>query len=153
KPFSGQIAVITGGAGGLGFALARHLARAGASVAILDVDARRTKARAASLRGALGLTTDVTDEPSCARAVDAILARWKRIDILVNAVGITGRTGVKSHEVDPEDFDRVMAVNVRSCFITSRCLLPVMLRQKYGRILHVASIAGKEGNAGMVAYS
>lgn len=154
KPLSEQVAVITGGAGGLGCALAAELARAGVRIALFDIDAKRVAASAASLPGqALGLTVDVTDPENCARATQQVMDRWGRVDILVNAVGITGKTGVKSHEVELEDFDRVMTVNVRSCLITSRLVLPIMLRQNYGRIMHVASIAGKEGNAGMVAYS
>lgn len=149
-----QVAVIVGGAGGLGRALGAELVRHGVRVVLLDLDAQRAQEVAAELAGGtVGLGADATDLASCAKVFAEITTRWGRIDILVNAAGITGRTGVPSHEVDLEDFDRVMAVNVRSCLVTSRLVLPFMLRQGYGRILHVASIAGKEGNAGMVAYS
>lgn len=151
---SEQVAIITGGAGGLGYALATHLARTGVHVALLDIDPVQVRDKAAALPGAaLGVAADVTDREVCARAVRLVLDRWNRIDILVNAAGITGKTGIKSHEVELADFDRVMAVNLRSCLVTSQLVLPVMLKQNYGRVLHVASIAGKEGNAGMVAYS
>ena len=76
-----------------------------------------------------------------------------RIDILVNSAGITGETNIKSHEVNTENLRRVFEVNFMACFFTSREIIPWMLRQNYGRILHIASIAGKEGNAGMLAYS
>ncbi|MDB6093477.1 MAG: short-chain dehydrogenase/reductase [Verrucomicrobia bacterium] len=152
--FPDQVAVITGGAGGLGYALGVHLARLGVRVALLDIDAGKAVAKAATLpSNALGVGADVTDHDACARAVAEITTRCGRIDIWVNAAGITGKTALKSHEVDLADFDRVMAINVRSCLVTTRLVLPVMLKQNYGRVLHVASIAGKEGNAGMVAYS
>ncbi|MBL9216265.1 MAG: SDR family oxidoreductase [Opitutaceae bacterium] len=151
---SKQVAIITGGAGGLGRALCAHLVKAGIRVAVLDLDLAKAQAAAASLGGeAMAVAADVTERAPCAAAVQAVQARWGRIDILVNAAGITGKTNLKSHEVDLADFDRVIAVNLRSCLVMSQLVLPVMLAQRYGRILHVASIAGKEGNAGMVAYS
>jgi 3-oxoacyl-[acyl-carrier protein] reductase len=82
-----------------------------------------------------------------------IVAEFGRIDILVNSAGVTGRTGIKTHEVEFDNFKFVFDVNVNGCFLTSRAVLPVMVSQGYGRILHIASIAGKEGNAGMLAYS
>ena len=83
----------------------------------------------------------------------AIAPEFGRIDLLVNCAGITGKTNLKSHEVDILDFDRVLGLNVRGTFLTCRAVLPLMLGRNYGRILNVASIAGKEGNAGMVSYS
>jgi 2-dehydro-3-deoxy-L-rhamnonate dehydrogenase (NAD+) len=79
--------------------------------------------------------------------------RWGELDGLVNCAGITGRTSIKSHEVDLADFDRVYAINLKGALIASQAVLPHMLARNYGRILHIASIAGKEGNAGMAAYS
>ena len=76
-----------------------------------------------------------------------------RIDGLVNCAGITGNTNIKAHDVDPADFDRVLGINLRGAFMLSKHVLPHMVAQKYGRLLHIASIAGKEGNAGMTAYS
>jgi 3-oxoacyl-[acyl-carrier protein] reductase len=76
-----------------------------------------------------------------------------RIDALVNCAGITGNTNIKAHDVDPADFDRVLGINLRGAFMLSKHVLPHMVAQKYGRLLHIASIAGKEGNAGMTAYS
>lgn len=96
---------------------------------------------------------DTCDVSSVSRAVRAITDEFQRIDVLVNCAGITGKTGLKSHEVSVEDFDRVLAVNIRGSFLTCQAVLPHMLRQNHGRILNIASIAGKEGNAGMVAYS
>lgn len=154
KSFPGQVAVITGGAGGLGLALAERLVETGVRVAVFDLDLTRLAAfQQRHPDDVMGVSANVTDETSAGAAVQDVIHRWGRIDILVNAVGITGRTGIKSHEVDLADFDRVMTVNVRSCLVTTRLIIPLMLAQNYGRVLHVASIAGKEGNAGMVAYS
>ena len=149
-----QVAVIAGGAGGLGRALGAELARQGVQVILVDLDGPRAGKAAAAIAGrAEGMAMDATDHDSCARVVQSIVDRWGRIDIFVNAAGITGKTGIPSHQVELADFDRVMAINVRSCLVTTRLVVPVMLKRGYGRILHVASIAGKEGNAGMVAYS
>jgi 3-oxoacyl-[acyl-carrier protein] reductase len=86
-------------------------------------------------------------------AVGEVLRERGRVDILVNSAGVTGKTNVPSQDVAAEDFDFVLRVNVRGPFLTSKHVLPSMLKRGYGRILHIASIAGKEGNAGMVAYS
>lgn len=151
---SEQVAVIAGGAGGLGRALGAELARQGVQVVLVDLDGPRAGKAAASISDrTVGLAMDATDHDSCARVVQEIVDRWGRIDIFVNAAGITGKTGIPSHQVELADFDRVMAINVRSCLVTTRLVVPVMLKRGYGRVLHVASIAGKEGNAGMVAYS
>jgi NAD(P)-dependent dehydrogenase (short-subunit alcohol dehydrogenase family) len=87
------------------------------------------------------------------KCVTQIGQRFGRIDILVNSAGVTGRTNVKSHEVELADFRWVFEVNVVGSFLTSRSVLPWMLERNYGRILHIASVSGKEGNAGMLAYS
>lgn len=149
-----QTAIVTGGADGLGFALAKRLASSGIHVAVLDID--ETKVRSAREQlGAFGrgFTVDVTNPDSVESAAAAFAGEFGRIDILVNCAGITGKTNLKSHEVTLADFDRVFDVNVRGSFIASRAVLPHMLKRGYGRVLHVASIAGKEGNAGMLAYS
>ena len=85
--------------------------------------------------------------------MDQIGERFGRIDILVNSAGITGQTNIKSHSVSTEDLRRVFEVNFMASFFTTRAVLPWMLKRNYGRILHIASVAGKEGNAGMLAYS
>jgi NAD(P)-dependent dehydrogenase (short-subunit alcohol dehydrogenase family) len=150
----GQVAIITGGANGLGFALAQRLTGQGVCVAILDrIEERLEKAKKALGSTCLTYVLDVTNAADVHRAVGEILAATVRIDILVNAAGITGKTNIKSHEVDLADFDQVMNVNVKGSLITAQAVLPTMLERNYGRILHVASISGKEGNAGMLAYS
>lgn len=152
--WSGQTAIITGGAAGLGLALAHRLYGYGVNVTILD-RSREALDRAISElgSGSTGCLADVASPEAVRSAVADVLARTGRVDILVNCAGIVGTTNIKSHEVDLADFDRVMSVNVRGSLLTAQAVLPSMLERGYGRILHVASIAGKEGNAGMLAYS
>jgi NAD(P)-dependent dehydrogenase (short-subunit alcohol dehydrogenase family) len=149
-----QTAVITGGADGLGLALAKRLAGRGVKVAVFDVN----PAKLAGLGGTLGesslaLEVDVSNPDAVHQAVSEVVSKTGRVDILANCAGITGRTNLKSHEVDLADFDRVFAINVRASLVTFQAVVPHMLQQGYGRVLHIASIAGKEGNAGMLAYS
>ncbi|MCF3649883.1 SDR family NAD(P)-dependent oxidoreductase [Synoicihabitans lomoniglobus] len=149
-----QTAFITGGANGIGFAAAQHLTTLGVTVAVVDVQADAAERAAAALgEHAFAVPADVTDLASVEAAVATITARSRGVDILINCAGITGRTGIKSHEVEPADFERVWRINTLGSFHTARAVLPGMLARGYGRILHVASIAGKDGNAGMLAYS
>ena len=99
------------------------------------------------------VTLDIGEPDAVRAALRKAREQWGSIDIAVNCVGVTGETGKRSHEVDLADFQNVVAVNLSAAFIFSQHVLPIMLEQSYGRMLHVASIAGKEGNAGMVAYS
>ena len=146
--FTGQVAVVTGAASGLGSAIARKLHDEGAQVALLDLhQASRIGDRASAY------TVDLTSETNVANVINQIAETFGRIDILVNSAGITGQTNIKTHEVTTEDLRRVFEVNFMASFFTSRAVLPWMLKQNYGRILHIASVAGKEGNAGMLAYS
>jgi NAD(P)-dependent dehydrogenase (short-subunit alcohol dehydrogenase family) len=96
---------------------------------------------------------DITREDMVKSAIEKVAERFGRIDLLINSAGITGKTNIKSHEVATEDLLSVFNVNFMGSYFTSKYALPVMLRHNYGRILHIASIAGKEGNAGMLAYS
>lgn len=153
-PWNQQTAIISGGADGLGCALALRLSALGVRVAVLDLDAAKLEAARSVLgSGAMTFECDVTSAEAVKAAVAEVLAATGRIDVLVNCAGMTGRTNIKSHEVDLCDFDRVMALNVRASLITFQAVLPAMLAQNYGRVLHIASVAGKEGNAGMLAYS
>ncbi|HEY2329021.1 MAG TPA: SDR family NAD(P)-dependent oxidoreductase [Verrucomicrobiae bacterium] len=154
KRFQDQVAIITGGADGLGLALAGRLAGEGAFVAVFDfVEEKLQHARAALGSAGADFKVDVTDPAAVRPAVEQLIAQRSRVDILVNCAGLTGRTGIKSHEVMLDDFDRVMNVNVRGSFIMFQSVISHMLARNYGRVLHIASISGKEGNAGMLAYS
>jgi NAD(P)-dependent dehydrogenase (short-subunit alcohol dehydrogenase family) len=143
--WKGQVAIITGGSAGLGKALSERLTSHGVQVIIFDATPGGDTQHQYQV--------DVTRADAVESAVEAVAVKHGRLDILVNCAGITGKTNIKSHEVALEDFDRVMAVNVRGCLNTFRAVAPHMLQQNYGRVLHIASIAGKEGNAGMLAYS
>ena len=155
KPaWSEQVAVISGGADGLGLAVARRLSAQGVRLVLLDFNTDAlTRAKAELGASTITACVDVTDHAAVRKAIDAAAAQTGRIDILVNCAGITGQTNIKSHEVDPSDFDRVMRVNVNGCLNTFQAVLPHMLKHDYGRVLHFASVSGKEGNAGMLAYS
>lgn len=154
KRFSGQTAVVTGGTSGLGLAIARRLRAEGAFVVVFDVNEPAGVEVAAEF-GADGtfVTVDVTDENEVRNALAQVVDQRGRIDVLVNCAGITGQTNIKTHEVSAEDFERVLKVNLHGSFLTAKHTLPAMLKKNYGRILHIASIAGKDGNAGMLAYS
>lgn len=152
--FSGQTAVITGGLSGLGLAITRRLMAEGAFVAVVEVKTSGDQALRQEIEtSGVCLGADVSDEGQVEAAIEWVVKTRGQIDVLVNSAGITGKTNLKSHEVAADDFDSVMRVNVRGSFLTAKHVLPVMLQRKYGRILHIASIAGKDGNAGMVAYS
>ena len=152
--FKDQVAVVTGAASGLGLAIAGKLSDAGATVGLLDLNRAALDAAAASIGSrAVPLTVDLTDADQVQQTIGGLAERFGRIDILVNSAGVTGQTNLKSHQVELSDLRFVFDVNFVASFLTARAVLPWMLRQNYGRILHIASIAGKEGNAGMLAYS
>lgn len=155
--FAGRTVVVVGAASGIGRSCAVHLGSLGATVPCLDLDLAGAEETAAEIRdggaGAWAASVDVTEAPSAAEAMAAAIDSAGRIDGLLNTAGITGATNLSTHEVDPEDFDRVYRVNLRGALLTTQAVLPHMLEHGYGRILHIASIAGKEGNAGMAAYS
>jgi len=154
KILEGQVAIVTGAATGLGLAVAKNLGEEGARVVMVDLDGHQLQQAAAPLPHTQHLfETDVTNEQMVADMVQSVADKYGRIDILVNCAGITGITGIKSHETDTANLRQVFAVNYFGSWFTSKYALPVMLKNNYGRVLHFASIAGKEGNAGMLAYS
>lgn len=152
---AGKVAVVTGGAQGIGRAVVERFIDSGASVAIWDRDralAEKT-ANALGVQGrARAIAVDVTKLAEVERARDETLAAFQRIDILVNNAGIAG-PNVKTWEYPPEAWAEVMAVNLDSQFFCCRAIVPTMIAQNYGRIVNVASIAGKEGNPNAPAYS
>ncbi len=149
--------VVVGAASGIGRAVSEFIAAQGPSIACLDRDlagAEETAARIGKAGGtASAFHVDVTDKKSVNSVVDAVVSRHGAIDALVNCAGVAGKTNIKAHEVSLDDFDSVYRINLLGALIVSQAVLPLMLARRYGRILHVASIAGKEGNAGMAAYS
>jgi NAD(P)-dependent dehydrogenase (short-subunit alcohol dehydrogenase family) len=150
--FKDQIAIITGGADGLGLHIATRLVKEGARVWIVDRDEELGKAAAERL-GCEFEPMDVADETSVISAFKNILATAGRLDVMVNCAGIVGPNGVKIEDVPLSGFDQVQAVNVRGSFLTCREAVRHMGPRDYGRVLLLASIAGKEGNAGMSCYS
>ena len=150
-------AIVVGAGSGIGRAAAEFLAGEGVAVGCLDRDGAAAAETARRIEGSgaksIAVTGDVTDERTIAPAIDRIVAALGSLEALVNCAGITGKTNVKGHEVDLADFDAVYRINLRGALVAAQAVLPRMLAQNYGRILHVASIAGKEGNAGMAAYS
>jgi NAD(P)-dependent dehydrogenase (short-subunit alcohol dehydrogenase family) len=152
--FAGRHAVVTGGAAGIGLAIAKRLAAGGASLSRWARDAEQLDAARASLGEARVqcVLVDVGSEAAVNAARDTTLGASDKVDILVNSAGITGpNTTVCDYPV--ADWDQVMRINLRGPFLTCRALAPVMRANDYGRIVNIASIAGKEGNPNASAYS
>lgn len=154
--FVGQVCLVTGGAQGIGLGVAKRLASEGASTIIL-FDLGDCSEAVSSLEKlcphVLGVNVDVTKEEDVNCAVQNAIAECGKVSVVVQAAGVTGRTGIKSHEVEFADFKRVFEVNVNGTFLVAKAVLPSMLKEGYGRIVNIASISGKDGNAGMLAYS
>ncbi len=150
--FKNQTAIITGAASGLGLAIAKSLSAKGANLALIDKNIMPLAKLENKLPGAL-YEMDVTKENEVRQAIEKIGNDFGRIDVLINSAGITGVTNIKSHETLTDNVRHVFEVNFMGSYFTSKYTLPWMMKNKYGRILHIASIAGKEGNAGMLAYS
>eukprot|EP00466_Bigelowiella_natans_P012475 jgi/Bigna1/34749/e_gw1.6.99.1 len=151
-----QVAVVTGASRGIGKGIAERFGSEGAKVVIVDIqdgsDAVKVELKAKGIDASY-MKLDVTKESEVKTVFDKILEENKKIDILVQAAGIVGKTGIKTHEVQTENFDLVMSINLKGIFLCCKAVLPSMVKQKYGRIVNIASISGKEGNAGMLAYS
>lgn len=152
---NGRVAVITGGARGIGFAAAQRMLASGATVVLWDVDGVALDSAKAELSSNGTASTDVvelTDENNIAAAVKAVIARHGKIDILVNNAGITGGNA-KTWELTPEVWRRVIEVNLVAPYLVCHAVVPHMIEKGYGRIVNVASIAGKEGNPNASHYS
>ena len=148
---------VVGAASGIGRAAAVLMAGRGATVVCLDRDGEGARAAAGEIIAAGGKASsfaiDVTDRASQRAIWDEIIRDSGQLHSVVNCAGITGQTNLKAHEVDPDNFDLVYRINMLGALLVSQAVLPHMLSKNYGRILYIASIAGKEGNAGMTAYS
>ncbi len=150
-----RVAVVTGGARGIGRAAAERALRSGAAVALWDADTTRlqqTVTELAPLGRVSAVVVELSDQRSVQAAADATLAELGTIDILVNNAGITGGNA-PTWELDPDVWRRVLEVNLTGAFLTSRAIVPHMIARGYGRIVNVASIAGKEGNPNAAHYS
>jgi 3-oxoacyl-[acyl-carrier protein] reductase len=149
----GRMAVVTGGAQGFGRAITERFAASAARVAIWDRDlplAERTAAEVGAR--VVAIACDVADPASVAEACASTLRQLQRIDILVNNAGIAG-ANAKTWETDIEEWRKVMRINLDGPFICARAVVPAMIAQGYGRIVNIASVAGKEGNPNAAHYS
>ena len=160
---NGRVAVVTGGAQGIGHAICERLLQSGAQVVIWDIDAGQLDAACATLsalgpvngqvRGQVrGQLVELTDDGAVDAATAVTMAAHGRIDILVNNAGITGGNAT-TWEIDPAVWRRVLEVNLIAPYLTSRHVVPAMLKAGYGRIVNIASVAGKEGNPNASHYS
>jgi 2-dehydro-3-deoxy-L-rhamnonate dehydrogenase (NAD+) len=142
--FEGRVALVTGGASGIGAAAAERLRAGGARVAVFDLQQADG--------GVLSLTGDVSSSAAANEAVERVVSELGALDVLVNAAGIAGKS-LRTLEVSDDEWQRVFAVNADGTFWFCRAAVPVMVDRGYGRIVNVASIAGKEGNPMAAAYS
>jgi 2-dehydro-3-deoxy-L-rhamnonate dehydrogenase (NAD+) len=146
-----RVAAVTGAGQGIGEGIATRLHAAGARVAVLDVNEAAARQVAEGIEG-VGVKCDITSASSVKDAIATVRRELGPIDILVNNAGISGKTA-RLWELDEEDMDRVYAVNLRGTFLMCRAVITEMLERRYGRIVNMASIAGKEGNPTLVPYS
>jgi 3-oxoacyl-[acyl-carrier protein] reductase len=155
KALAGKVAIVTGGSRGIGLAIARLLAEDGASVVVSGRDAARLGAAVKELESlgasALAVVADASKREDVDRLVDATRERFGRIDVVVNNAGIT-RDQLLVRMKD-DDWDQVLDTNLRGVFLMTRAVGKVMMRQKSGRIINIASTAGAMGNPGQVNYS
>jgi len=155
--FKDKVVAITGGATGIGRSVARRIASEGGHVVLMDRDSKVLSETAAEFKRdnlkSSTRTMDVAESASVRDAFAWIGADFGRLDATINCAGITGPTAIKINEYPVDAFDRVYEVNLRGSFLVAQSSLQLMLKANYGRILLIASIAGKEGNAGMCAYS
>jgi 3-oxoacyl-[acyl-carrier protein] reductase len=151
-----QTAIVTGAARGIGLAIVRRLARDGFAVGLADLDREKAQHEAAALEAAgkpaLAIEVDVTRPESAEAMVEVAVTHWGRLDVLVNNAGIANRSA-PVHELGVEEWDRVIAVDLTGVFLCCRAAIRAMLPRGYGRIVNIASIAGKEGNPMLGPYS
>lgn len=151
----GRVAIITGGARGIGYAVAQRVLSSGGSVSLWDCDSARLAQASAELSASgkvSAVTIELTRDEEVQAALQDAVSRFGKIDILVNNAGITGGNGA-TWEIDPKIWRHVIEVNLIAPFLVARAVVPQMLSQGYGRVVNVASIAGKEGNPNASHYS
>ncbi len=157
KRFQNQVAVISGGADGLGKGIAELIASEGGSVALLDINENMLQktVKAFNEKGydTIGYPTDVSSDDAVSSAMAQAEETFGKIDIMVNCAGIVGPTSTKITEYSVEDYDKIYGVNLRGSFLMTKYAIKAMEKHNYGRILLISSMAGKEGNPGMAGYS
>jgi len=151
-----KTAIVTGAGKGLGWSIAERLARDGAHVVITDIDGKSAREKAHLIeqmnRQAMAIEMDVSRWSDVKAMVEKVVERFKRIDILINNAGILGPY-LPVTDYPEEDWDRVIEVNLKGTFLCCKAVLPVMKAQSYGKVVNLASVAGKDGNANMSAYA
>ncbi len=150
--FSGRNAIVTGGASGLGFLTAQRIQQEGGKVSLWDSNPEALKKASELLDGAHGVAVDVSSHDAVVKGVAASRAALGKVDILVNSAGITGAT-VPVKDFPIESWLKVLNINLSGVFYCCREVVPLMLENGYGRIVNIASVAGKEGNPNASAYS
>ncbi len=145
-----KVAVVTGGAQGFGLAIAKRISESGANVVIWDKDEEILKQ--VKLRNSFNLTVDVTSFENVSKAVETTLNQYRKIDILVNNAGIAGPS-FKTWEYPNEEWQKIIDLDLTGVFYCCKAVVPIMQEQNYGRIVNIASIAGKEGNPNAMPYS
>lgn len=157
KRFENQVAVISGGADGLGFGIAERIALEGGSIQLFDVNEKLLAKALKTLRdkgcNAEGYTVDISSESQVQQAMLDVVNNFGKIDIMINSAGIVGPTNTKITNYPTEEYDKIYAINLRGAFLMTKHALKAMEPNNYGRILLIASIAGKEGNPFMAGYS
>lgn len=155
--FQDQVAIITGGAAGIGLAIAQRLATEGATVVLFDISAaaieHATQVLAAQGASATGYAVDISQQEQVTAAFAQVLEKHGRLDIMVNSAGIVGPTNTRITDYAVADYDKVYGINLRGAFLMTKYAVQAMEPRNYGRILLLASIAGKEGNPLMAGYS
>jgi len=151
-----RVAIVTGAGQGIGEAIAVRLATEGADVAVVDLNLPAAETVAKRLAGlgrrSIAVRCDVSNATDVVAMRDRVLAEFEKIDILVNNAGIAGKNAPLI-DVTEAEWEKVMAVDVKSVFLCAKAVLPHMIERRYGKIVNVASIAGKEGNPNLVPYS
>ena len=157
KRFENQVAVISGGADGLGYGIAERIALEGGSIALFDINqGLLTKALEAFREKSYrveGYKVDISSEYEVQRAMGFVQTTFDKIDIMVNSAGIVGPTNTNITDYPVEEYDKIYGINLRGAFLMTKYAVKAMEKHNYGRILLIASIAGKEGNPFMAGYS
>jgi len=157
KRFENQVAVISGGADGLGKGIAARIASEGCNVVLFDINEKLLQQTVSDFKKmgytAEGVIVDIASENSVKQGMDQVENRFGKIDIMVNAAGIVGPTAIKITDYKTEDFDHIYGINLKGTFLMTKYVIKVMEKKNYGRILLLASMAGKDGNPFMAGYT
>lgn len=157
KRFENQVAIITGGADGLGKGIAARIASEGCKVVLFDINQKLLQQTVDDFKelgyAAEGVVVDIASEESVKRGVEQVDSEFGKIDIMVNCAGIVGATSIKITDYKTEDFDNIYGINLRGAFLITKHTVKAMEKNNYGRILLISSIAGKEGNPFMAGYT